>query len=92
MEPSDVIEQSEQHLKDLLVQLSNPEKLHHLNLLHHGHSSMNLPDYNSVNFKCQQNQLPVPVVFKDFFHAPKKVRKLSEEATTTSNENEMEGE
>ena len=54
LQATDVVEISDVCLKDFLVKASDSEKLHTEYLFQHGYSSMNLPDFNSVNFKCQQ--------------------------------------
>ena len=59
----EVSEQSEQYLKDLLVQATNTEKMHTIYLFQHGYSSTKLPDFNSVNFKNQQKQMPISPYF-----------------------------
>ena len=78
LEPCDATEQSEQYIKDLLVQTSDSEKMHTEYLFHHGYSSIKLPDFNSVNFKCQQKKSTIPSAFKLFVPLPKKA-KMSEE-------------
>ena len=76
----DVVELSENNLDGLLLNASETEKLHTIYLFQHGFSSSKLPNFNSVNFKCQQNsenqkKKPIPAVFKSFF-PPKKVLKI----------------
>ena len=70
-------EKLEEHLKSLLAGSPESEKLHTLHLLHHGHTSQQLPNYNSVTFKCQQKKntnLSLPNAFQksEFSILPKK--------------------
>ena len=51
---SDAIELSDEYIECLLSSFSESEKLHTKYLIEHGYSSLKLPNYNSVNFKCQQ--------------------------------------
>ena len=81
-----VIKHSDEYLKSLLIQESNNKKLHTVYLFQNGFSSTNLPDYNSINFKCQQKKeldrkRPISKVFDGFFKSKKK---KSDEVSTGS--------
>ena len=54
--PGNVVEKSEEFLSTLLLLASDKEKEHTKYLFHHGNSSKDLPDMNSINFKCQQEK------------------------------------
>ena len=78
LKASEIIELSEVCLTSLLNESSEPEKEHTIYLFHHGYASNILPNYNSVNFKCQQKKDPAANSLKNFFQAvPKKAMKLS---------------
>ena len=66
--PGNVVEKSEEFLSTLLLLASDKEKEHTKYLFHHGNSSNDLPDMNSINFKCQQEKekakkRPLPIFF-----------------------------
>ena len=68
-EANDVIVMSEEYLKNLLKETSNKERLHTIYLFENGHTSTQLPNFNSLNFKCQQKKAPIP-----HFFLPKKTK------------------
>ena len=59
-EASDTIELSDEYLNFLLTNVSNLERLHSKYLFQNGHTSSNLPNCDSKNFKCQQKKKPIP--------------------------------
>jgi hypothetical protein len=65
--PKTIIEKSVEYLKSLLWKNSESEKLHTLHLFHHGHTSLALPNCDSITFKCQQKKYTVgmPNLFKN---------------------------
>ena len=78
----DVIKASKEYLENLLKKDSDAVKEHTKYLLHHDYNSTNLPNYNSINFKCQQVQqtnVAGGSVTSYFSVVPKKVMKLSSE-------------
>ena len=59
---------------------SDKEKEHTKYLFHYGYNSTKLPDYNAINFKCQQKTNVAGNTVDNYFNAvPKKVMKLSGE-------------
>ena len=54
---ADVIKKSEEYLKSLLSNSSESEKWHTIHMFNHGHTSHQLPNYNSIGFKCQQKSV-----------------------------------
>ena len=92
----DVVEKSDEYLNSLLLlaKASEAVKEHTKYMFQHGHSSKELPTYDSINFKCQQEiekakKRPHSVTFENFF-LKKKVKNSEEsdaEATSTSIEN-----
>ena len=87
--PGKVVEKSEEFLSTLLLLASDKEKEHTKYLFHHGNSSTDLPDMNSINFKCQQEKekakkRPLPIFFQ-----PKKAKlDQSDTAATAIEQNE----
>ena len=87
LQASAIVELSEEYLKGLLVNSSISEKEHTLYLLQHDYSSKKLPNFNSINFKCQQKKEQektershsVPTVFQNFFLSKK--AKISDESS-----------
>ena len=61
-EASDIIKLSDEYLNFLLTSgsVSNLERLHSKYLFQNGHTSSNLPNCESKNFKCQQKKKPMP--------------------------------
>ena len=55
-EASDTIELSDEYLNFLLTNVSNLERLHSKYLFQNRHTSSNLPNCDSKNFKCQQKR------------------------------------
>ena len=53
-EASDAIELSDEYIECSLSSFSDSEKMHTKYLIQHSYSSLKLPNYNSINFKCQQ--------------------------------------
>ena len=77
---SDVVAVPDEFLKNLLV--SDSERFHTLYLFQNGFSSISLPNYNSVGFKCQQKKIPIASAFKDWKKVgptPGKIIRLSDE-------------
>ena len=71
---SDAVTVPDEFLKNQLI--SESEKSHTLYLFQNGFSSMKLPNYDSVGFKCQQNKNPNPI--SNWFGKPGKVIRLSD--------------
>ena len=56
-EQSATEQSAEEHLKSLLSDSSESEKWHTIHMFNHGHTSHQLPNYNSIGFKCQQKSV-----------------------------------
>ena len=85
---SDVVAVPDEFLKNLLV--SDSERFHTLYLFQNGFSSISLPNYNSVGFKCQQKKVPIASAFKDWKKVgptPGKIIRLSDDANITNQSN-----
>ena len=84
---SDVVAVPDEFLKNLLV--SDSERFHTLYLFQNGFSSISLPNYNSVGFKCQQKKVPIASAFKDWKVGPTpgKIMRLSDNANVTNQSN-----
>ena len=81
------IEASKVYLESLLEESPNSEKEHTTYLLHHDYVSSKLPNYNSINFKCQQisTVLPIGATISNYFYiAPKKAKLSDNSGASTS--------
>ena len=79
------IDISKDNLTELLSKSTEQEKGHTIYMFNHGFSSINLPNYNSVGFKCQQKKAPYSNAWKGFNIVPKK-SKMSENIDNESSQ------
>ena len=79
---SDSVAVPDEFLNNLLI--SDSEKAHTIYLFQNGFSSMSLPNCDSVGFKCQQQKLPIPDMFKFVGPKPGKVMRISESVNANS--------
>lgn len=83
-----ILEKSEEFLSNLLLGESDSRKEHIKYLFQHSYSSTELPNFNSINFKCQQQRgkkRPISTVFQNFFQ-PKKISLSTENIANENTE------